>query len=629
MGKANSFLARNVKSIFNKQCITIILDSKKINREKMQNKTGAEKINWDLSDLYQSANDETLKLDMKSILEDADAFSRKYKGNISKLATEDFKEMLQEYEKIQDKAGKFGSFAYLQWSTDTGNAEYGKLLQQINELSSELSQKLVFFSVEWLELSDNEAERFINAPELKFYKHYLVTSRLYKKHILEESQEKIMSAKSVTGRSAWVRYFDEVLGLAKFTLDGKELSEQEVLSKLHESDRELRKRAHASLTDKFNELAHTLTFVFNTVLADKHTNDKLRGYESWITSRNLSNETNNETVEALISTVTSNYKLVQRYYNLKTELLGLDKMYDYDRYAPILENEATITWKEAKDMVIDAYAGFHKEMGEITQLFFDNNWIDAAIKPGKRGGAYSASTVPSVHPYVFMNFDGKIRDVQTLAHELGHGVHQYLSRKQGPLQANTPLTTAETASVFGEMLVFQKLLKELDDPKEQLALLMGKIDDTIATVFRQISMNRFENDIHNARRTEGELTTKQLSEFWMKQQKHLYGNSVELTDEYGIWWSYIPHFLHTPGYVYAYAFGELLVLALYEEYTKKPEGFADKYIDLLSAGGSDWPHNLVSKMGLDITDPKFWEKGIVAFEKMIEKAEELAQKLKK
>ncbi|MEQ9511493.1 MAG: M3 family oligoendopeptidase, partial [Balneola sp.] len=341
------------------------------------------------------------------------------------------------------------------------------------------------------------------------------------------------------------------------------------------------------------------------------------------------NETDDETVEALVEAVTSNYDLVQRYYKLKTDLLGLDEMKDYDRYAPIIQNEETISWDEAKEMVLDAYTKFHPEMGEITKKFFEKNWIDAAIKPGKRGGAYSASTVPSVHPYVFMNFDGKIRDVQTLAHELGHGVHQYLSRQQGPLQTGTPLTTAETASVFGEMLVFQKLLKEIKDPKEKLALITGKIDDTIATVFRQISMNRFEDAIHTARREEGELTTERFSELWMEQQEKLYGDSVTLTNEYGIWWSYIPHFLHTPGYVYAYAFGELLVMALYQEFTERPDGFADKYMELLSAGGSEWPHELVAKMGLDITDPNFWNKGLTSLEMMIEEAEALNEQISK
>lgn len=591
-------------------------------------KTGAEKVNWDLSDLYKSNNDPALAADKKRVVEEAENFAQKYRGKVSKLDASSFKKMLDEYEKILDLAGKLGSFAYLQWSTDTSNTDYGKLVAESNELSSEVSQKLVFMDVEWLKIHDDAANKLIDSEELAGYKHYLEASRLYKDHVLEENQEQILSAKSVTGRSAWIRFFDETLGAAKFELDGEELTEQEALSKLHESDRDIRKRAHASLTKTFKDLSRSLTFVFNTLLADKSTNDKLRKYPSWISSRNLANQTDNETVEALINAVTSKYELVQRYYKLKRDLLGLDEMKDYDRYAPIIKNAAAVNWESAKEMVLDSYTEFHPTIGEITQKFFEQNWIDAAIKPGKRGGAYSAGTVPSVHPYVFMNFDGKIRDVQTLAHELGHGVHQYLSRQQGVLQSSTPLTTAETASVFGEMLVFQKLKKELNDPKEKLAMVIGKIDDTIATVFRQISMNRFEHAMHTARREEGELTSQRFSELWMDQQKALYGDAVSLTDEYKIWWSYIPHFLHTPGYVYAYAFGELLVLALYEEYTQRPEGFADRYVDLLSAGGSEWPHDLVAKMGLDIKDPGFWDKGLDAFERMVVEAEELAGTIK-
>lgn len=586
--------------------------------------TGAEEINWDLSDLYKSNDDPQLVKDKIDVLSEAEAFALKYKGSIAQLEISEFKTMLQDYEELQDKGGKIGSFAYLQWSTDTTNPDFGKLVQESNELSSELSQRLVFLNVEWLSISDTEAQKIIDHPELSFYRHYLESSRRYKNHVLNEDQEQILSAKGVTGRSAWIRFFDETIGKAKFELDGKEYAEQEVLSKLHDGDRKLRIRAHASLSKKFNELSHPLTYVFNTLLADKSTNDKLRKYPSWITSRNMANETDNTTVDALVDSVTSKYSLVQRYYRLKAKLLGLSEMYDYDRYAPMIDNESTISWDEARKMVLDSYTEFHPRMGEITQEFFDKNWIDAAIKPGKRGGAYSASTVPSVHPYVFMNFDGKIRDVQTLAHELGHGVHQYLSRQQGPLQSGTPLTTAETASVFGEMLVFQNLLKKLTDPKEKLALIIGKIDDTIATVFRQISMNRFEDSMHTARREQGELTTKQFSELWMEQQRALYGDSVTLTEEYGIWWSYIPHFLHTPGYVYAYAFGELLVLALYEEFIENPYGFADEYMKLLSSGGSEWPHDLVSKMGLDIRDPKFWDKGLSSFERMLEEAEKLS-----
>ena len=590
--------------------------------------TGAEEVNWNLRDLYKSSDDPQLVKDKKDLINEAESFAHKYKGNIAQLGVSEFKIMLQDYEVLQDKAGKISSFAYLQWSTNTTNPDFGKLLQESNELSSEVNQKLVFLDVEWLSISDEEAQKIIKHPELSFYRHYLESSRRYKNHMLNEEQEQILSAKEVTGRSAWIRFFDETIGKAKFALDGKEYAEQEVLSKLHDGDRKLRIRAHASLSKKFNELSHPLTYMFNTLLADKSTNDTLRKYPNWIASRNMANETDHTTVDALVDSVTSNYSLVQRYYQLKADLLGLNEMFDYDRYAPMIDNEATISWDEARKMVLDSFTEFHPKMGEISHEFFEKNWIDAAIKPGKRGGAYSASTVPSVHPYVFMNFDGKIRDVQTLAHELGHGVHQYLSRKQGPLQAGTPLTTAETASVFGEMLVFQNLLRKLIDPKEKLALIIRKIDDIIATVFRQISMNRFENSIHKARRENGELTTEQFSELWMEQQRALYGDSVTLTKEYRIWWSYIPHFLHTPGYVYAYAFGELLVLALYEEFIDNPHGFADRYMELLSAGGSQWPHDLVSKMGLDIRDPKFWDKGLSSFQKMIEEAEELSTLIK-
>lgn len=593
----------------------------------VKKKTGAENIRWDLSDLYDSIEDPKLKKDRKRVVKKAEDFAKTYKNNIAGLSVAEFRDALQDYEDILELISKIGSYAHLIWSTNTSKAEYGKLIQQAKELSSEVHQKLVFFDVEWLKIDDEQAREWIDSKELKHYKHYLETSRRYKDHMLSEKEEQILSAKSVTGRSAWNRYFDETLGAAKFDLDGEELTEQEVLSKLHEPDREIRKKAHASLTEKFREMSRTLTFVFNTLLADKHTNDKLRNYPTWISSRNLANEIDDDTVDLLIDAVTNNYHLVQRFYRLKRQLLGYDTLYDYDRYAPLLENEEEIKWDRAQQMVLGSYTEFDNQMGEIAGKFFEHNWIDAAISAGKRGGAYSASTVPSVHPYVFMNFDGKIRDVQTLAHELGHGVHQYLSRKQGMLQAGTPLTTAETASVFGEMLVFQNLMNKLDKPKEKLALLMGKIDDTIATVFRQVSMNRFEHAMHTKRREEGELTTQDFSQLWRETQEALYGDSVTITESYNLWWCYIPHFLHTPGYVYAYAFGELLVLALYEAYTRSENGFSKKYMDMLEAGGSDWPENIVAKVGLDITEPDFWNKGLTTIENMITQAEELAQNI--
>lgn len=590
-------------------------------------KTGAEDILWDLSDLYDGINDDQLKADQKKVHTKADAFAEKYRGTMDDIDAEGLSGALGEYEDILELIGKIGSYSHLLWSTDTNKPEYGKLMQQSNELSSAIHQKLVFFDVEWLQIEEEKAKEFIEHASLKHYKHYLEASRRYKEHTLSEKEEQILAAKSVTGRSAWNRFFDESLGAAGFELDGEDLTEQEALSKLHNPDRDLRKRAQASLTDTFKDMSRTLTFIFNTILADKHTNDKLRNYPGWISSRNLSNEIEDETVEILVNSVTDRYDLVHRFYRLKKSLLGYETLYDYDRYAPLLKNRKQVQWNEARETVLESYGDFHPEMGHIAGKFFEENWIDAAIRPGKRGGAYSAGTVPSVHPYVFMNYDGQIRDVQTLAHELGHGVHQYLSRRQGVLQAGTPLTTAETASVFGEMLVFQNLMQQLDDPKEQLALLIGKIDDTIATVFRQVSMNRFENAIHSKRREEGELATDEFSSLWRQEQEAIYGDSVELTDNYDIWWSYIPHFLHTPGYVYAYAFGELLVLALYEEYTRQSNGFAEKYLEMLKTGGAEWPENIVAKVGLDITQPDFWNKGLIAIEKMITQAEELAKKI--
>jgi oligoendopeptidase F len=410
----------------------------------------------------------------------------------------------------------------------------------------------------------------------------------------------------------------------RFEVDGESLTQQQTLSRLHDADREVRRAAAAGFTEGLKANSRSLTFIFNTILADKATDDRLRSYPSWIAARNLSNEVSDEDVDALIEAVTGGYDHVARYYRIKRKLLGLDVLYEYDRYAPVAEADRRVGWEEARDMVTASYAGFHEEAGRIVDRFFDENWIDAALADAKRGGAFSHGAVPSAHPYVFMNYTGKIRDVQTLAHELGHGVHQFLSREQGIFHADTPLTTAETASVFGEMLVFQRLLAAEDDDRNRLAMLMGKIDDTFATVFRQVAMNRFEDRIHTARREHGELSTGFFSDAWMDTQKPMFADSVTLTDDYRIWWSYIPHFLHTPGYVYAYAFGELLVLALYERYREEGEEFADRYMEMLRAGGSDWPHEIVAPMNIDLRDPEFWTGGVRAIGRLVDQAAELA-----
>ena len=363
----------------------------------------------------------------------------------------------------------------------------------------------------------------------------------------------------------------------------------------------------------------------NNILADKASDDRLRNYPTWISARNMSNEVDDATVDALVEAVTSRYDVVARYYNLKRRLLGLDGLYDYDRYAPLPAADRHYDWSEARDVVLNAYAGFDQRMADVASLFFERRWIDAAIRPGKRGGAFSAGTVPSVHPYILMNFEARPRDVMTLAHELGHGIHQKLAGVQGLLQADTPLTTAETASVFGEMLVFQDLLARENDPGVRLAMLTSKIEDSFATAFRQVSMNRFEHVAHTARRSEGELSTERLSELWMGSQRPMFGDSVTLTDNYALWWSYVPHFISTPGYVYAYAFGELLVLALYARFKQSSAGFADAYLAMLTAGGSNWPHEIVKPLGVDLTDPAFWQNGLGILDDMVRDAETLAQ----
>lgn len=584
----------------------------------------SDSVLWDLSDLYSSPDDPRIAADQATLTQQAEAFSKRYKGRLNTLSAFDLATLITEYETINDTMGRLSSYAYLLWSTNTEEAVYGRLLQLVTEFSSEIGNRLVFFDVEYQAVPEDTVQVWLASPAVSRWRFFLQSSRRYRPHILTEAEEQILTQKSVTGAQAWIRYFDETLGAARFELGGESLPEQDVLNKLHESDRDLRRRAAASLTAGFSGMQRTLTYVFNTLLADKQINDRLRKYPSWISGRNLSNMIRDETVDTLVEAVQRYYPVVQRYYRLKQDILGYDHLMDYDRYAPILENSSRIEWSQARELVVGAYQAFHPEMGRIADEFFDKRWIDAAIRPGKRGGAYSASTVPSAHPYVFMNYDGKLRDVQTLAHELGHGVHQYLSRGQGVLQSDTPLTTAETASVFGEMLVFRNLLESQTDRRERLALLMGKIDDTIATVFRQISMNRFEDAMHTARRKEGELTTARLSELWLKTQHDLYGDSVVLSEGYASWWCYIPHFLHTPGYVYAYAFGELLVLALYEEYRNGPDGFADRYLDLLRAGGSDWPEHLVAKVGVDMTSPGFWDQGLHIFERMVNEAEQLS-----
>ncbi|MCY4021679.1 MAG: M3 family oligoendopeptidase [Chloroflexi bacterium] len=592
--------------------------------------TGAEDVIWDLSVFYESMDDPGLEADIATVNALAQAFQERYRGNVDKMSADDFVEAYEAMESIYDLSGRLESYAFLNFSTDTGDAGYQAFVAKIQDLHAALSQILVFFDLEWNALDDGRAQAILDDPKVAKYRYFLEAERRYKPYRLTEPEEQIIIEKGVTGSSAWARFFTQLTSGFSFDWMGDEVNMSFVLNKLYDTDRDLREMAWRKVTDKLDERSMELTFIFNTLALDKANSDKRRGYASWVSSRNLSNKAEDTVVEALIQSVTGNYALVARHYELKRALLGYEELYDYDRYAPLnlKESDAFYPWSEAQAIVLKAFEQFNCQMKEIAQEFFDESRIHAPVSAGKRGGAFAAPTVASAAPYVFLNYLGSARDVTTLAHELGHGIHMALSgRKHGLFALYTPLTTAEMASTFAEMLVFQDLMAAETDKEVRLSMLVGKIEDTFATVFRQISMNRFEDKMHRARRSEGELTSERLSELWLETQRDMFGDSVTITEEYGLWWSYVPHFLHTPGYVYAYSFGELLVLALYRMYQDEGESFVPKYLDLLAAGDSDYPDKLLAKIGVDINDPGFWQKGIDVIEGWIDRAGALAREL--
>ena len=590
--------------------------------------TGAEDVIWDLSVFYDGLDDAAIEADIDELTRQADDFQGRYRGTVADMDAAEFAAAYEALEAIYDRRGRLESYAFLNFSTDTANRDYQAFVAKMQDLGAALSQKMVFFDLEWNALDDDRAQALLDDPALAKYRYVMEAERRRKPYQLTESQEQVIIEKDVTGSGAWTRFFTQLTSAFVFEWMGEEVNMTFILDKLRHADRDVREMAWRKLTDKLDEKSMELTFIFNTLALDKANSDRRRGYPSWVSSRNLSNKTSGEVVDALIGTVTGNYALVARQYRLKKTLLGYDELYDYDRYAPLQLNASDVfyRWDEAKRIVLRAFEGFGSTMRAAAQEFFDKDWIHAPVTAGKRGGAFASPTVASANPYVFLNYMGSARDVTTLAHELGHGVHMALSgRKSGQFALYTPLTTAEMASTFAEMLVFQNLMAAESDKEARLAMLVEKIEDTFATVFRQISMNRFEDKMHRARRREGELTTARLSELWLETQRDMFQDSVAITEEYGLWWSYVPHFLHTPGYVYAYAFGELLALALYRLYQEEGDSFVPKYIDLLAAGDSDYPDRLLAKMGVDINDPGFWQKGIDVIEGWVRQAESLAK----
>jgi oligoendopeptidase F len=590
--------------------------------------TGAEDVVWDLSIFYSGIDDPAIEGDMQRATSLADAFAETYRGRVASLNAADMVAAVQAQEAIYDVLGRLGSYASLLYSTDTIDPKYGALMQKVDEFSSTIEQKTLFFGLEWKAVDDAHAQSILNDPALGVYRHALESDLRYKPYTLSEAVEQIIVEKAVTGRSAWQRLFAQINSAMRFSYEGEKLNQSQILKLLYDPDRGVRLAAADSITQTLHDYSMQTTFIFNVLAADKASEDTRRGYPSWISARNLSNKAPDAVVDALISAVTANYDIVQRHYRLKRALLGLEELYEYDRYAPlpIEAGGRDYSWSEAREIVSTAYTTFSPRIGELTARFFDENWIHAALLPNKRGGAFASPTVPSAHPFVFVNYTGKGRDVSTLAHELGHGLHMVLTGERQPLSYHyTPLTTAEMASVFGEMLVFNDLMSKEPDPAARLAMLANKLEDSFATVFRQTSMNRFEHRYHTARRTEGELSTARLSELWMESQRAMFADSVTLRDAYGIWWSYIPHFLNTPGYVYAYSFGELLVLALFKLYRKTGLDFVPRYLEVLASGDSDYPERILAKAGVDLSDPQFWNEGLETLRELVDQEEALAR----
>jgi oligoendopeptidase F len=593
---------------------------------------------WDLEPLLDGEGQDGVERRLSDALARAQAFAQRYAGKLVELDSAGLQEAMSELAAIFDLVGRAGYYAALRFSTDTADPANGALLQRVQEQETAIQTTLLFFELEWAALTDERAEELLAGEGLAFCGHHLRNVRRYRDHLLSEPEEKILAEKSLTGASAWTRLFEELTSAIEVTLPGTSGGEEEggtgareklaldvALSRLSLADRDVRRTTAEAVSAALAPGLRTRAFLFNTLLADKATDDRLRRYPNWLAERNLANEASDESVRALIEAVRGRYEIARRWYRLKAKLLGVERLADYDRMATVTEDEVSFPFAHAREIVLDCYSSFSPELGALAGRFFDEHRIDAPVRPAKRGGAFCASAVPSVFPYVLLNYTARRRDVLTLAHELGHGVHFALAARQGIFHQHTPLTLAETASVFGETIVFGRLLEEDSTPASRLALLAENLEDTIATVFRQVAMNRFEDLVHTARREQGELSVERFGELWAESQAEMLGDSVELTDGYRTWWSYIPHFIGSPGYVYAYAYGQLLALSVYERYEQTGRELVPRYLEMLAAGGSRSPEELGGIVGVDLADPGFWEAGLDLVERQLEQAEEAAQ----
>nr|WP_237182625.1 M3 family oligoendopeptidase [Roseomonas marmotae] len=579
---------------------------------------------WDLSDLYDGSGDPKLEADLKQADSEARAFSERYAGKLADLSGDALAEGIATYERIEEVLGRAMSYAQLVFSGDAQDPENGRFYQTMQERVTAISTHLLFFTLELNKLEEAVLEAKLGKSKaLAHYRPFLRDLRVFRPHQLSDEVERLLHEKEVTGRSAWNRLFDETIAAMEVKVGEEVLNVSGALNKLSDRDRKVREAAAKGVSAAFGEKSRLFTLITNTLAKDKEIIDGWRQYPRPGSSRNRANMVEDEVVDALVSAVVASYPaLSHRYYAMKAKWLGLPKLQHWDRNAPLPdEDDSDIPWDAARDRVLAAYNGFSPELGKIGRRFFDSPWIDAALRPGKASGAFAHPTVPSVHPYLLLNYHGKSRDVMTLAHELGHGVHQVLAADQGYLMSGTPLTLAETASVFGEMLTFRAVLDAEKDPKRRRALLAGKVEDMLNTVVRQIAFYRFETLLHDAR-GKGELSREEIGALWMQVQVESLGPAFEFTPDYEIYWSYIPHFIHTPFYVYAYAFGDCLVNALYGVFQEgSVPDFQAKYLELLKAGGTLRHKELLAPFGLNAADPAFWHKGLNVISGFIDELE--------
>ena len=585
-------------------------------------------VRWDLKELFASHDDPRITAKLTDTRQRAEAFAHRFRPIVAspeQLTAVILLEGLRELETIYEGLGRVTSFAGLLYAEDTANPDYQDLEQKVEQQSTEIRNLLLFFELEWLKLDDGTAQKLMADPLLQGYRHYLASLRRYRPHTLTEPEEKVISEKDNTGRNAFARLFSEITSSLNFAVqkDGRELdlNLSQVLSLLHEPDRDLRRRAMDSLYRVLAQNGQTLAFVYDTLIQDHLTMDRLRHYADPMAPRHLANEIDPEAVKIMMRATEDNYGLAQAYFCQKAKLMGLPTLALHDQYAPVGLRDQPFPYEQAKTVILDAFEAFDPSFRSIASEFFAANWIDAEIRKGKRGGAFCASPSPLLHPYILCNYSDNLRDVMTVAHELGHGLHGCLSRGQSYFNYDTPLTTAETASVFGEMLVFDHLYERQSDPQARVALLAGKIEDTLATVFRQNVLTRFEESAFSARQVK-RLTPDALGRLWLEENRKYYGDAVDLPQGYRWGWSYIPHFIHSRFYCYSYVFGQLLVLALYRMYKQQGKAFVPKYVALLAAGGSDSPETLLRPLGVDLRDPRFWQQGFAEIASLVTRLQE-------